>query len=189
MDTDYTKISTIAELFHDYVFKDNTDYERLEYYLEEAGIEVYYAELDDVDGYLRINSENGRPRIVIKANQYSPRQRFTMAHELGHLVLHHKFVPWKEWKRIKHEEKDAVLEVTMYRGGTYNSEESKKEREANDFAGAFLMPTRKIGRIIQNFKEEHGRNIRMSELESRLSNEFKVSVPAASVRLKRLFNE
>src|SRR5699024_12357416 len=176
--------------FHDYVFKDNTDYENLEHYLEEIGIEVYYAEISDVDGYLRINSESGLPRIVVKANQYSPRQRFTMAHELGHLVLHHNFLPWEKWNQNKEKSKDEVLEVTMmYRGGQYSLAESKKEIEANDFAGAFLMPTRKIQKIIQHFRESYGRKIRMSEISQLMTDQFKVSGPAASMRLKRMLTE
>lgn len=189
MRSSYSNISSVAELFHDYVFKDNVDYENLEHYLEGIGIEIYYAEISDVDGYLRINSDNGLPRIVVKANQYSPRQRFTMAHELGHLVLHHNFLPWEKWNQNKEKSKDEVLEVTMYRGGQYNLAESKKEVEANDFAGAFLMPIRKIQKIIQQFKESEGRNIRTSELKHLISDQFKVSVPAASMRLKRLLNE
>lgn len=188
MNTSYSNISAVAELFHDYVFKDNTDYENLENYLEEIGIEVFYAELERYDGYLRINSERGLPRIVVKANQFPPRQRFTMAHELGHLVLHHNFLPWEEWNQIEQDEENQVLEVTMYRGNIYNIDETKKERQANDFAGAFLMPTRKIQRLIQQFREKNGRNIKVSELIDYLTREFKVSGPAARMRLKRLFD-
>lgn len=179
-------IVELAELFHEYVFEDNTDYHNLEYYLEEIGIEIYYAELEDVDGYLRINSDTELPRIVIKANQYAPRQRFTMAHELGHLILHYKFLPWEDWKRSSVKEENEILEVAMFRGSTYNSSESRKEKEANDFAGAFLMPSKKIRMIIEEFNEKNCRKIKRSELRDLISDKFKVSGPAASMRLKNL---
>lgn len=180
------QVEKIAELFHEYVFGDNTDYENLEYYLEELGIEIYYAEMDDADGYLRINSLSNNPRIVIKANQYAPRQRFTIAHELGHLIWHYKFLPWKKKEWLNKFNNDEILSVTMYRGSNYSPNEKEKEQEANAFAGAFLMPFSKIKTMIEEYMNMNDRKLKKSELIDLIVQEFKVSRPAATVRVNHL---
>ncbi|MBB1351219.1 MULTISPECIES: ImmA/IrrE family metallo-endopeptidase [unclassified Pseudoalteromonas] len=55
---------------------------------------------------------NGLPVVVISTAQSGDRQRFTLAHELGHLVLHNRL-----------------------------SEELDEEKACNHFAGAFLLPS------------------------------------------------
>lgn len=57
----------------------------------------------------------GRPAIFIGVNDHASRRRFTVAHELGHLVLHHT-------------------------PGDLEPGHSLLEEQANRFAGAFLMP-------------------------------------------------
>lgn len=52
------------------------------------GIEVrYYHPHNDSDGYSAII--NGRPVIFVSSDAPIPRQRFTCAHELGHIILGH----------------------------------------------------------------------------------------------------
>lgn len=175
-------IKEIAETAHKYIFGSNKDYENLEHYLEDFGVEVFYAELSDIDGYLRFNPITGRPRIVIKALQFPPRQRFTMAHEFGHLLIHHK---WEPGVYVK--DKDEVQDVTMYRGSSYHTlDESERERQANEFAGNFLMPENEIMELLIKKREELNRRISVTEGALFLSDEFKVSKPAAENRLKRL---
>lgn len=63
---------------------------RLAELLEERGIKVLSVDLDDIDGLAahapRKDREPARV-IVVKRNTWSERKRFTMAHELGHMVL------------------------------------------------------------------------------------------------------
>ncbi len=64
------------------------------------------------------------------------RKKFTIAHELGHLYLH-----------LSDEDGNyADNDVTLYRNGLGVLQESacSKEREANQFAAALLMPREKI---------------------------------------------
>lgn len=59
--------------------------------LEERGIKVLSVALAKVDGLLaRVRRRNGSivPLIAVKEDLCGQRQRFTLAHELGHLVLH-----------------------------------------------------------------------------------------------------
>lgn len=58
--------------------------------LEERGIKILSTELADIDGLTAcVQRKNGAPIpvIVIKANTWSERKRFTLAHELGHMVM------------------------------------------------------------------------------------------------------
>jgi Zn-dependent peptidase ImmA (M78 family) len=58
--------------------------------LEERGIKILSADLSDIDGLTAtVRRKNGEPIpvVVVKANTWSERKRFTLAHELGHLVM------------------------------------------------------------------------------------------------------
>lgn len=58
--------------------------------LEERGIKILSAELSDIDGLTaQVKRKNCDPVpvIVVKRNAWSERKRFTLAHELGHLVI------------------------------------------------------------------------------------------------------
>lgn len=58
--------------------------------LEERGIKVLAADLTDIDGLTaKVRRKNGRaiPVIVIKKKAWAERKRFTLAHELGHMVM------------------------------------------------------------------------------------------------------
>lgn len=90
--------------------------------LENAGIIVIKEEVGTVkmDGLSNWSEKDGRPYILIaKDKDTCCRSRMDAAHELGHLVLHHKLKP----KTLK------------------NTADFKEiERQAFYFAGAFLMP-------------------------------------------------
>lgn len=58
--------------------------------LEEHGIKVFSLDIDRVDGLAaKVNRKDRRSGrvIMIKKNTWSERKRFTLAHELGHIVL------------------------------------------------------------------------------------------------------
>lgn len=65
----------------------------LEYCIESIGIKVFYSDMsafdypDSVSGYTRVN-DNHEPEIVVNSNHVEGRRRFTMAHELGHILFH-----------------------------------------------------------------------------------------------------
>jgi len=83
--------------------------------IEKNGVFVFAIpyEIDEQDGYsCWTDSEPPRPVIIVTGGKPGDRQRFTLAHELGHLVMHHSFP-----------------------GGL-----SKVEAEADEFASELLMP-------------------------------------------------
>jgi len=82
-------------------------------YLEERGVKVLSAVLDDVHGsacWVRGPGNRRLPVIVMNERDTGERQRFTLAHEIGHIVM-----------EVAGDEKTA-------------------ERAAHRFSGAFLMP-------------------------------------------------
>lgn len=98
------------------------------------------------------------------------RQRFTMAHELGHWVLHRGLIG------------SGVDDDTKYRsteiGDLYNTEiDDVHERQANAFAAKFLIPERLLK---QKVNSNEGSNLRQ------LATQFQVSPSAMRWRLKSL---
>jgi Zn-dependent peptidase ImmA (M78 family) len=58
--------------------------------LEERGIKILSADLTDIDGLTaKVRRKTGEPipLIVINRNSWSERKRFTLAHELGHMLI------------------------------------------------------------------------------------------------------
>lgn len=58
--------------------------------LEERGIKVLSIDLDDIDGLAARVLRKGRDAarvVVVRQNIWSERKRFTLAHELGHMVM------------------------------------------------------------------------------------------------------
>lgn len=90
--------------------------ENLVSFLEKNGVIVVFLHLgfDKFDGLTRFTSSN-RPIIWINANMSNDRKRFTLAHELGHLIMH-------------------------LRSEDLEKSEEDKELEANDFASEFMLP-------------------------------------------------
>lgn len=98
------------------------------------GIPVYDARFAEpqISGAIQKSADGGR--IWVNQFESAVRQRFTVAHELGHWVLH--MVPGDAWS----EPQNLVdVELVEWRRDVVWSG-SDKEREANRFAAALLMP-------------------------------------------------
>jgi IrrE N-terminal-like domain len=96
--------------------------------------------------------------IAVNSTHSSVRQRFTVAHEIAHFILH----------RPKLDSGDLVDDA-MYRSGLSN----KDETAANRFAADILMPLH----LIRTLVEAGIRDPR------NLAERFQVSVPAMKIRL------
>lgn len=91
------------------------------------GIDIFLSDFDgdsSVAGVF-LKREFNKPTILVNSNDPSFRQRFTIAHELGHFFLH----------------SDKEHDV-FYRKQTFNlnDQNPSEEIEANKFAAALLMP-------------------------------------------------
>lgn len=104
------------------------------------GVPVQYAHLDpDISGLIE-HTGNDRFRIVVNADHAKTRQRFTIAHELGHYMLHRHLIG------------NGVSDSRAYRStnkGAYQNTNvgPKQETEANKFAVSLLMPDELIDQI------------------------------------------
>lgn len=99
-----------------------------------------------VDGRIQKDGENSFV-IHIPITQYGTRQRFSIAHELGHLFLHMGFLIQPEKWRQEGEYVDSIY----HRYG-----HSIEEYEANEFAAAFLMPAELFDRVAEKHTNEKG---------------------------------
>lgn len=151
--------------------------ECLETYLEKADIEVRYFNDDKLDGFLKWNKEKNQPVISVNANQPEVRRNFSMAHELGHLIIDYGWIPFSENKNF-HTNKE-VLNVTKYRGASnYTQEEKREECIVNEFAAAFLMPTKQIDAFIK----EHS-DMNYQDVVEQVAKKFDVSRQSADIRI------
>ena len=106
--------------------------------------------------------EQGEPRILLRANAVSPqRARFTLAHELGHVIT----------ERFLHCHGDSPAGRSM--------ERNQIERLCDEVAGALLLPQDLVLRVVGDAQPTLGQ-LRHLALRGN------VSLSCAAVRLRRL---
>ena len=128
------------------------------------GLRVVTAPLEPkVSGLIRPSTE-APAGFEIKVNKYEipERQRFTIAHELAHYLLH------------RNEIGTGVVDSVLYRSNLT----SRKETEANRLAAAIIMPAALVSREARL----RGGASRPGVVEE-LAELFRVSTPAMKVRL------
>lgn len=135
------------------------------------GCKIIAAKLRDVSGVL-VRSTDGAT-IGYNSDHPQTRKRFTIAHELGHFLLH-------EGQEVRY---DHDFRVSL------RSEESSEgtnieEIEANFFAASLLMPDKILA------ADPRTAFIHLDDDASveALAKSYKVSRQAMSLRLTRLFN-
>ncbi|WP_324285479.1 ImmA/IrrE family metallo-endopeptidase [Lactiplantibacillus plantarum] len=166
-------IDTLAGLIHEIIFRNGEM--NLETALESAGITVQFFNDDEFDGFLKWDKRNNKPIISVNANHAEVRRNFSMAHELGHLVLNFRWIPYSSSNPAPDNE---ILNVTKYRGGSYTEKEKPEEVIANEFAAGFLIPDDDLRTIINEMTD--GDYVR---LVGTVAERFNVSTQAASIRI------
>lgn len=121
-------------------------------------IEYSNGNADSSGGSIKVE-KGGSFTIYLSRITSEKRDVFTIAHELGHFVLHSRL---------------GSSEIKAHR--TEEKEYDKAEQEANTFAAAFLMPE---DRIKESFSKNNG------NIEA-IAEEFKVSYTAMSWRCRNL---
>jgi Zn-dependent peptidase ImmA (M78 family) len=127
--------------------------------------------VDGASGYI-----DRVPFAIIAARSFTPRMLFTLAHEIGHLLLHHD------------PDRDGVIIDEDAEWRDVSSSVAEREREANEFASALLMPAQAVGIALKAAREA----LRIPEEElgdleiNFLSRLFGVSLWAAALRCERL---
>lgn len=138
------------------------------------GLRVISMELeDDVSGLLITKPEMSC--IVIRKNDAVQRQRFSIAHEIGHFVLRHQF------ESGEHVHVDRGYRVS-HRDQRSSSGTDAKEIEANQFAASLLMPS---WIVMENIKSLSSDDLN-DEHVTNLARKFRVSEQAMTIRLSVL---
>lgn len=138
------------------------------------GAQVRYSPLnEELSGMAYV--KDGTPIIGVNALHHPNRQRFTLAHELGHLVLHKAAIT----KEI-HVDKGFPM---LMRDSMSSAGVDEMEIEANHFAAEILMPASFLAKSL----EGQSFDIDDDAVVSALAKEYKVSVSAMRFRLGNLF--
>jgi Zn-dependent peptidase ImmA (M78 family) len=140
-----------------------------------------YVGFDEIDVVGKIElQKNGKAKIKINLlqNDYEPRRRFTIAHEIGHYCKH-----------LSNNKRQFIdTQRSMSRSSSYWD---LIESEANSFAAQLLMPKDLIisegQKIIDEYKKLHlADGIPIQEFIERMARKFNVSFPAMEYRLKNM---
>ncbi|MBN1057072.1 helix-turn-helix domain-containing protein [Clostridium botulinum] len=157
------KIEKLAEKLREYWNIGNEPIVNFRYLLESKGILVtsFDAQQEKIDAFSqRVNVDDNEIFIIAisNSNQSDARARFDMAHELGHILLH----PWSEdLESLTREEFKA------------------RERQANTFAGAFLLPKNSFEKDVTFYPTN-------LEYYKNLKKKWKISIAAMIYRAYQL---
>lgn len=132
---------------------------------EALGLDVFKAPMSPSFSGLIQPSKATQNKFEIKLNKFetSERQRFTLAHEIAHFLLH------------KEDLSGGIKDTVMYRSML----SSEKEAEANKLASALIMP---LSLVVQRRKELG--KLDEDSLIDVMANEFKVSKQAMKIKLR-----
>jgi Zn-dependent peptidase ImmA (M78 family) len=137
--------------------------------------QVRFSPLDDeLSGMVYV--KDGAPIIGVNALHHPNRQRFTMAHEIGHLLFHRDEIT----KEI-HVDKGFPM---LMRDAVSSAGINEMEMEANLFAAELLMPVEFLAKSL----EGQPFDIDDEGAVSALAKEYKVSPSAMRFRLGNLIS-
>jgi Zn-dependent peptidase ImmA (M78 family) len=125
---------------------------------------------DNVSGFLAW--KNGRPVIGVNGSHSQNRKRFTIAHEIGHILLHPQL--------NLHIDDTFALKL---RSDKSRRGEGNDEKEANIFAAELLMP---ITRLMEDTKRIGVIDVHDEQRIEQLAKSYKVSTQAMAIRLQQL---
>lgn len=132
-----------------------------------ATFEIEYSIPFDFDGLCFF--ENTKPHIILNGNIPASRQKFTLAHELGHILIPgHKNIMAcymeNEKSQVNLKDKKSFYEY------------KQKESEANAFASELLMPEEWIKKIIIEFNS-------YERILNEVYSQTDLSIQAISIRV------
>lgn len=127
-----------------------------------AKIEIFPLLLN-IDGVsLHIKSKGRQPTIILNENRPPTRKRFTLAHEVGHILI-----PWHI---------GTIVDEIDFVGLPNDSPYWQLEGEANRFAAELLMPSGWLNKIMEQYDDP-------CEMLSMIRHCADVSFDAALIRL------
>lgn len=117
----------------------------------------------------QISHEGNQYVIRVNRNEARERQRFTIAHELSHYLLH---------RGVIDSSPDGITDTVLYRSGAPD----RIEYEANRLAAEIVMP---MPLIEKELRERFGGVVTEATIES-LASRFEVSKAAMEIKLSTL---
>lgn len=148
----------------------NEPYVPVDKMIKAKGIAIREIDLKDISGMLV--REQGAVVIGVNSKQAKTRQRFTLAHEFGHYLLH-------EGKAV-HYDKEFRLDL---RSSASSKGTDIEEIEANYFGSSLLMPRTFLERDVSDrfIDIEDGNAVKD------LADRYRVSQQAMNLRLLNVF--
>lgn len=150
---------------------------RVDRIAKQSGIKVHYSPLDDELSGMAFYKENV-PVIAINARHHVRRQRFTIAHELGHFNLHDDIL-----RQGMHVDKVITM---LNRNADASLGNIAIEIQANQFAAELLMPEFLVRQSLDQEGFSYGR-IPDEEAIEATAKAFNVSATAMTYRIAKLF--
>lgn len=124
------------------------------------GIDIRFEPMeDDYSGELKKDKKTGKWVMTVNSLHHPHRQRFTIAHEIGHRIRHAA-------------NRDEFKDKVFFR----NNESNWMEIEANSFAAELLMPEERFRKLVDS-------GVTIVE---KIATHFQVSSMAVRVRAKKL---
>src|SRR5262249_28678245 len=140
------------------------------------GIEIKRDKVDaELSGFLVRDHQAKRSVIGANKAHHPHRQRFTIAHELGHFLLH-------RGQTVHLDETQQAFTVNLRDAESAKGEDSE-EREANLFAAELLMPAKFLAKDLEGVTLDL---LADNSILVKLAKKYKVSTQALTFRLANL---
>ena len=137
------------------------------------GVRIEYSPFDEeLSGMAFLR--DGKPTIGVNSHHHPNRQRFTIAHELGHILLHRSRL---DAAVLVDKSKNCLPRDSISAEGT-----DPVEIQANAFASELLMPADLMRQVLAN----SSRDLHDDDYLIALAKRFRVSLAAFQFRLERL---
>lgn len=142
-------------------------------------VQIIYVETedDDLSGFFYRDPLTGKSVIGVNDDHYKTRQRFTIAHEIGHLMLH-------SFEDLHYDRKGSG--GIFRRSAESATGENRDEVEANCFAAELLMPEELVYDKLENseISDIFERNVDAAMRE--MAKDLGVSPHALTIRMAQL---
>ena len=139
----------------------------------DLGVAIKVAGLDlGISGKISRDADNADKQYIIRVNRFEKRerQRFTIAHEIAHFLLHRDIID---------ESVNGLTDNVLYR----SAETSDIEVQANKLAADIIMP---FEGVLKKKKEIFGDHPVNEEMIEHLAETFEVSKAAMEIRLSQI---
>ena len=147
--------------------------------VRQRGITLRKGDLGDISGMLVRDGTTAT--IGVNARQHRARQRFTVAHEFGHYLLHAGIAEHADQTYRIRPRPDTDDVSVHFRSRASSEATDVEEIEANFFAASLLMPGEMLDRRSAMLAIDDDREVR------RLAADFDVSPHAMSLRLANVY--